>query len=129
MNQTAGTVTFFANAAGGTKTQLGQGNYGTQYNAYDNVGTPTPTYTPISVDYVAAAQMQIGQGNNDTRNGTPPDGYQGMSGALASASLTINGTTVLAPVVGANGVVTDNSPGSPVWTVMTPVLGGTATFN
>lgn len=131
VDPTAGTATFYANPAGGTRTMLGAAGVAMEYSPYDFANntpfSPVPTFKNQTISLLG--NMQAGQGNNDSREGTPPDGNNMFGGAMASASLTIGGTTVLAPVVGANGVITDASPGNPVWTAMTPVLGGTAIFD
>lgn len=124
-NPGAGTATFFANPAGAAVTRLGAAAVNVSHNYYHNNDVAT---VPMSV-VDQPQEWHIGQGNNDTRdNPVPPDGRLGLSGTWTKASLSINGTTVLAPVVGA-AAITDASPGNPVWTAYTPALGGSAVFD
>lgn len=128
----AGTATFYFNPAGGTKTLLGTAAYKTQANPYyppNAAYSPIPTVFPMNVGLVSSSNMQSGQGNNDSRQGTPPDGPEDLHGAVQSLYFGINGVQILNPTVSANGTITDNSPGNPVWTAMTPALGGTAVFD
>lgn len=124
VDPTAGTVTFFANAAGGTRTQLGDANVAQSSNAYLNGGAMAATIKPLNVGLIPETMLQVGEGNNDSRSGTPGDGNNKFTGSFVKASLAINGVVVTAPVVGANGTISDAASGSPGWDATTFAKGG-----
>jgi hypothetical protein len=125
VDPTAGTVTFFANSAGGTRTQLGAANVNQSSSPYLNNGGALVTTHAVNVHLVPESMLQVGEGNNDSRSGSiPQDGNNKFQGSFVKASLTINGVVVTAPTVGANGTITDAASGSPGWDAATPAHGG-----
>ena len=123
VDPTAGSVSFFANLANGTRTQLG-----TTTSTAGSGAASAPTFRPLTLSIMPRTNLQIGQGNNDSREGTPADGNNQFHGTFTKANMTIGGVQVIAPVVGAAGV-TDASVGAPVWGVITAAMGGSGVFD
>ena len=119
----AGAVSFFANLANGTRTQLGT----TTSTAGSGVSA-APTQRPLTVPMSMRTNLQIGQGNNDSREGPTTDGNNQFHGTFTKATMTIGGVQVLAPVVGVAGIA-DASVGSPAWGVVTVAMGGSGVYD
>lgn len=122
-NPGAGTATFYAQPAGGAKTQLGAANVATSHNYYSNLDVPA---VPTTAFFGTGQNWHVGQGNNDSPPNPAPDGRNAFSGTFTKASLSANGTMILSPVVGASSI--SDATGA-TWKAYTPALGGSAVFD